>query len=74
MLANPSSIVDRLIEFQKCVRDVIVKAHQRSDLAEVAHVSSADTIYKIDSDVDPILIDFCNEWSKSTPLVLVAEG
>lgn len=74
MLAHPGSIVDRLIEFQKAVRDVVIRSHRRTDLADVAHVSSADTIYKIDSDIDPILIDFCNDWSKSTPLVLVAEG
>lgn len=74
MLANPGSIVDRLIEFQRAVRDVVVQSHQRSDLSEISHVSNADTIYKIDSDIDPILIDFCNDWSKSTSLVLVAEG
>src|SRR5882757_4976638 len=74
MIENPQSVVDRLIEFQKLVRDVVIKSHSVAGQYEVSRSSAADTIYKIDTDVDPILESFCEEWSKETPLVLVAEG
>src|SRR5438046_10761660 len=74
MINNPQAIVDRLREFQRRVRELIIQSRQQGSLHEVSRVSSADTIYKIDTDVDPILEDFCEEWSKTRPLVLVAEG
>jgi hypothetical protein len=71
---NPQAVVERLLEFQRGVRDLIVRSRQTSGLHEVTRSSSADTIYRIDADVDPILELFCEDWGKSTPLVLVAEG
>ncbi len=73
-ISNPQAIVDRLIAFQARVRDVIRAAHSRKGLHEVAHTTAADTIYAIDADVDPILIEMCEEWGQETPLVLIAEG
>jgi fructose-1,6-bisphosphatase/inositol monophosphatase family enzyme len=74
-LPNPESIVEHLREFQRTVRDVIVRSRRAvAGLHEVSRGSSADTIYRIDAEVDPILEAFCEEWGKSTPLVLVAEG
>jgi hypothetical protein len=40
----------------------------------VSRGSAADTIYGLDTVVEPILEDFCNDWAKTTPLVLIAEG
>jgi len=74
MIENPQRIVDRLREFQRSVRDVVIRSHRNASQSAVSRVSSADTIYKIDTDVDPILEAFCSEWSKESPLVLVAEG
>ncbi len=74
MIENHQAVVERLIEFQKLVRDVIVRSHTLAGQHEVSRVSSADTIYKIDTEVDPILERFCEEWAEETPLVLVAEG
>jgi len=72
---DPFSIVNRLKTFQASVRDVVRKSHASAGvLHEVSRSSSADTIYKIDTEVDPILEHFCEEWGKETPLVLVAEG
>ena len=71
-IPDPQNVADRLKEFQRAVRDVIVRS--REDAHEVTRSSSADTIYRIDADVDPILDAFCEEWGKTTPLVLVAEG
>ena len=74
-IANAPAIVDRLIAFQATVRDVVRRSHATGrDNSAVAHSSAADTIYAIDADVDPILIAMCDEWSRTTPLVLIAEG
>lgn len=73
-IPNPQSIVDRLIAFQGSVREVIRAAHHRKGLHEVAHTTAADTIYAIDADVDPILIEMCEQWGRDMPLVLIAEG
>ncbi len=70
---DPQQVVDRLIEFQRAVRGAVVAARAR-ELHGVTRTSSADTIYAIDAEVDPILEDFCREWARTTPLVLVAEG
>jgi fructose-1,6-bisphosphatase/inositol monophosphatase family enzyme len=73
-IENPQRIVDRLRQFQRAVREKIMRAHQGAGLHEVSRSSSADTIYQIDTEVDPILESFCQEWGKETPLVLIAEG
>src|SRR5439155_17739712 len=41
---------------------------------EVMRSTQADTIYGIDADVEPLIDDFCRDWAKTTPLVLIAEG
>ncbi len=75
MIPDPAGTIHRLREFQKRVRDVVVQSHKsQQSLHEVSRISSADTIYKIDTDVDPILESFCEDWSRTTPLVLIAEG
>jgi fructose-1,6-bisphosphatase/inositol monophosphatase family enzyme len=74
MINASQSIVDRLIAFQRTVRDMIIHSRRQTGLYEVGRSSSADTIYKIDTEVDPILESFCEEWGKDTPIVVVAEG
>jgi fructose-1,6-bisphosphatase/inositol monophosphatase family enzyme len=74
MLANPQSILDRLVEFQLQVQDMILRSRIQSGLNEIGRASAADTIYKIDAEVDPILEAFCEEWGQHTPIVVVAEG
>jgi hypothetical protein len=72
---DPQHVVDRLIEFQTAVRQLVVQAGTSAHaLHEVARTSSADTIYGIDARVEPLLEDFCRDWARTTPLVLVAEG
>ena len=66
--------VDRLVAFQAAVRDVIIASRRSAGLHEVSHATSADTIYRIDTAVEPILDAFCAEWAQTTPLVLIAEG
>jgi len=68
------AIADRLIEFQRAVRDRIISSRTISGLEKIDRSSSADTIYRIDALVEPLIEDLCREWSKSTPLILIAEG
>src|SRR3954470_25063799 len=71
---DPQNVVDRLKEFQRTVRDQVIASRQSHGLHEVNRSSAADTIYQIDTVVEPLLENFCREWSKTTPLVLIAEG
>ena len=75
MLPIPhNNAVDRLKDFQRAVRDVIVRSRADANLHGVNRSTSADTIYEIDALIDPILEEFCRDWAKSTPLLLIAEG
>jgi fructose-1,6-bisphosphatase/inositol monophosphatase family enzyme len=69
-----SAAVDRLRQFQRKVRETVVKSRAAGDLSTVSRSSMADTIYAIDTAVDPILEALCEDWGHETPLVLVAEG
>ncbi len=71
---NPQAVVDRLRQFQRNVRETVVKSRAAGGLSTVSRSSMADTIYAIDTAVDPVLEAFCEEWGHETPLVLVAEG
>ena len=73
-LINTPFLVDRLIGFQKAVRDTIIAGRGKPAQHEVSHATAADTIYQIDTEVEPLLEDFCRELSKVVPLVLIAEG
>ncbi|MGA3065844.1 MAG: inositol monophosphatase, partial [Tepidisphaeraceae bacterium] len=74
MIPNPEKIVERLSSFQRTVREMIIATRRTAGMHEVSRSSSADTIYKIDAEVDPLLEEFCRDWSRELPLVLVAEG
>ena len=73
-LPNPSAIVDRLRDFQKSCRDALIASRKVSDLHEVDRTAAADTIYRIDAIIEPLLDAFCEDWGRTTPLVLIAEG
>ena len=74
MLKSPHAIVDRLKTFQRTVRRLLIDSRKAKDLHAVSRASAADTIYAIDAVVEPVLEEFCREWAKTTPLVLIAEG
>ncbi len=74
-IPNPQKIVDRLKAFQAQVRELVRRSHSPTAVnSAVSHTSSADTIYKIDTLVDPLLEECCEEWAKEQPLILIAEG
>ena len=63
------------------VREAVMTGRARAseeqwadDLAEVSHQTSADTIYKLDLLIEPVIEEFCEEWGKTMPHVVVAEG
>jgi hypothetical protein len=74
MIPNSQSILDRLLAFQRTVRDMIIRSRSAVGLGDVKRSHTADTIYQIDTQVEPILEAFCEEWGRHTPLVLVSEG
>src|SRR5688572_10380180 len=74
MLPDPAAVVDRLRDLQRRIRDVVVQSRHAADLHAVSHESSADTIYKLDLLIEPVIEEFCEEWGRVTPLVVVAEG
>jgi fructose-1,6-bisphosphatase/inositol monophosphatase family enzyme len=74
-LPNTQDIVNRLVEFQRELRGVVLRAHRSAgSLSDVSRDSAADTIYRIDADVEPVMLEFFEAWGKTTPLILVAEG
>ncbi len=74
MLPDPESILAHLRQLQRKIRDAVIASRRAIDLHKVSHQSSADTIYKLDVLVEPIIEEFCEEWGRKTPLVLIAEG
>lgn len=71
---DPKNVVERLVEFQAAVREQVIRSRAQAGMHEAKRATSADTIYAIDTVVEPLLEEFCREWAKTTPLVLVAEG
>ena len=67
-------IISRLKEFQQEIRRTLMRARSQSALHAVSRSSVADTIYSLDTHVEPLMEAFFREWGKRTPLVLVAEG
>lgn len=68
--------LDRLKSFQRDVRDLIIGSRTSTQsLREVSRTTAADTLYAIDTDVEPLLVAFCESWAaEDGPLVLIAEG
>jgi fructose-1,6-bisphosphatase/inositol monophosphatase family enzyme len=74
MLPNPDAVLAHLRDLQRRIRDAIVQSRSKLDLHAVSHQTSADTIYKLDLLIEPVIESFCEEWGRTMPLVLVAEG
>lgn len=73
-IPNAAGIVQRLTSFQSHLRDLILRSRTTQNLHTVSRETSADTIYALDTVVEPALIDFCDDWAKTTPLILISEG
>ena len=72
-MLNHDDILARLLAFQRIVRDTAPP----SGAIRAVRTSTATpppTRFIRSIRVEPILEDFCREWAKTTPLVLIAEG
>jgi hypothetical protein len=72
--------IEHLRELGRQVRSAAMAARaagrpsNMEPLATVARETAADTIYQLDTHIDPVLEEFCRRWSRELPLVLIAEG
>ena len=66
--------IAQLRQMQREIRDAVIHSHRDTDRHETAKSTAADTIYRIDAHVEPIIEKYCREWGESTPLILIAEG
>ena len=74
LISDRETWVERLRELQRAMRSALVGARAQADLHGVSHESAADTIYKLDLVVEPIIVEFCERWARDVPLVVIAEG
>lgn len=74
MTFDPIDVVGRLRELQRLIRVELLRARRLAGLSDVARSSTADTIYRVDALVEPIIDDYCRHWSKTLPLVVICEG
>jgi hypothetical protein len=67
--------VEKLCVLGRRIRSCIVEARANQLVfSDIDRHSIADTIYAVDNHVEPVLIEFCEQWGQEFPLVLVAEG
>jgi hypothetical protein len=67
--------VQKLLNLGREIRGAVLSARARNhEFAGVNRHTSADTIYQLDTHVEPIIKRFCEHWGREMPLVLVAEG
>lgn len=73
-MPDSTATLARLHALLAAIQGAVRSAHRQTTNHAVAHVAAADTIYAIDAEVDPILIEHCEQWGREQPLVLIAEG
>ncbi len=72
---KPAYFSKKLCELTRRMRDAVLKARLlKSQFSNVSRHTAADTIYELDTHVEPVLEEFCRDWSREYPLILVAEG
>lgn len=76
MLARSGEyFVQKLLGLGREVRGEVLAARAKNaDFAGVSKVTTADTIFQVDTHVEPVIVRFCEHWGEEMPLVLVAEG
>ncbi len=67
--------IGRLCDLGRRLRQAVVASRGRGNhLSGVARRTISDTIYSLDTQVEPELEHFCGQWGKELPLLLIAEG
>src|SRR4029453_15713778 len=74
MLPDPQDNVLQLRLLQRRIRDAVIGSRRDSDLHSIERTTSADPLYRLDTLVEPVIEDFCNAWSRSLPMLVLAEG
>ncbi len=72
-----SHYLNRLRQIHLRLRDHLHRYMLQQDpatLSAVSHEGTGDTQYRIDAQVESLLIDLCREWAQEVPFVLIAEG
>ena len=66
---------DRLDRLHAAVRQAVVDSRTRlHDPARVVRHAAGDVLYRIDTHVEPIVLEQARQWAADCPLVLIAEG
>src|SRR5947209_11451564 len=74
---SPEYFVAKLRALHDRMRDRLVAQLRRETIDALAGVSETrggDTIYEIDERGEAVLTQFCEEWGREIPFVLIAEG
>ncbi len=72
---SPEYFLEHLTDLGRRLRDTVIASRlSNSVLAGVARQTLSDTIYNLDTRVEPELERFCTQWSRDIPLLLIAEG
>ena len=72
--------IKHLCDLGRLVRAAAIAARRSGNasgnqpLSQVARETAADTIYDLDTHIEPVLEEFCRTWGRELPLVLIAEG
>jgi len=73
----PEYFVAKLRELHDRMRERLVAQLRRETIDALSGVSETrggDTIYEIDERGEAVLVQFCEEWGREIPFVLIAEG
>ncbi len=72
-----SYYLNRLRQVHLRLRDYLYRSMRTQDpttLAMVSHETGGDIQYRIDVQVERLLLDLCRDWAQEVPFVLIAEG
>lgn len=78
MLPYPADIlIQRVRALHEQIRSEVraqLLQHSTDWLAQAAESADGDTQFRIDVQVERLLVQFCQQWAQEVPFVLVAEG
>ena len=67
--------VEKLCVLGRRIRSCVLEARAKHLVfSDIDRHSIADTIYAVDTHVEPVLIEFCEQWGREFPFLLIAEG
>jgi fructose-1,6-bisphosphatase/inositol monophosphatase family enzyme len=76
-MIDPHPLLEPLRELHNNIRDAVLIATERQDLAELSRVerdAEDDTVYKVDEISEAVLLPFFERLSREHSFVLIAEG